>query len=476
METGGAVLRSGRLVGSHDVEDGSLVILGEERNNESGPIRPLSPNVVIDGLTDGSVRPRTRNPNVLSSSANSTETSLEAGTRERSPAVVEAHEFARGDGANIAEMIKATVEASIKESLSSIQSVCTPKASSQSLDQDLLMDIQSQPRFRDCQRNDVDLPRAQRERSTSLIDRTQSVSNAAQGRPGNKVKSPSYDGTSSWPDFLIQFNMVSELNGWTQQEKLLYLGCSLKGVAREVLGDIDSSMRASYEGLVQCLNQRFGPENQEEVFRALLKNRTQQRDESFPELAHAIRRLVKNTYPDATYRMLERMARDHFIDAIGDANVRNIVYYREPSTLDEAVRVAIKVKNREEYDNPKVKRAVSARAVTFADPEITVQKPEVDVQKELVQTFKGMQGALETVSEQVYNLPQARKPYKSNNSGAYKSGRKGPGVVVCFNCGEEGHKIRDCSSRPPPPPRYKDRESQTQRWHNMNRHSQGQGN
>ena len=173
--------------------------------------------------------------------------------------------------------------------------------------------------------------------------------------------------------------------------------------------------------------------------------------------------------------MLERMARDHFIDAIGEVNVRNIVYYREPSTLDEAVRVAIKVKNREEYDNPRSgKRTVSARAVTFVDPEVNVQKPEVDVQKELVNTLKGMQVALETVSEQVNSIPQARKQFKNNHvNGTYKSEKKEPGVM-CYNCGAEGHRIKDCRHRPLPPQRTRDRESQTPYW--RNRHHQGQGN
>ena len=75
----------------------------------------------------------------------------------------------------------------------------------------------------------------------------------------NRCKPPNYDGTSSWPDYFIQFKMISELNGWNEHEKLLHLGGSLDGVAREVLGDIDVSMRDSFEGLVQCLEDRFGP-------------------------------------------------------------------------------------------------------------------------------------------------------------------------------------------------------------------------
>ena len=41
---------------------------------------------------------------------------------------------------------------------------------------------------------------------------------------GDRLKPLIYDGSSSWPDYLVQFNMIAKLNGWNEQEKVLYLG------------------------------------------------------------------------------------------------------------------------------------------------------------------------------------------------------------------------------------------------------------
>lgn len=53
------------------------------------------------------------------------------------------------------------------------------------------------------------------------------------------LKPPTFDGTSSWTDYLIQFEMVSELNGWDQPTMAMCLGASLRRVAQSVLGDLD---------------------------------------------------------------------------------------------------------------------------------------------------------------------------------------------------------------------------------------------
>ena len=74
-----------------------------------------------------------------------------------------------------------------------------------------------------------------------------------------------------------------------------------------------------------------------------MKNQIQRPDEDFPELAHSIRRMVRNTYPRASFEMIQQMSKDHFVDAINDANIQYMVQFKEPTTLDEAVHTAIKL-------------------------------------------------------------------------------------------------------------------------------------
>ena len=204
------------------------------------------------------------------------------------------------------------------------------------------------------------------QKSNDLENSTELAVDLEQPRPinviinTNKMEPHQFDGEISWPAYLIQFNMISELNNWTSREKLLYLGASLTGKAREVLRNTDSKMRDTFEGLVQCLSERFGPDKHKDVFKALLQNKTQQPDENFHDLAHSIMGMVQSAYPTVTWKMADLLAKDHFIEAIGDSTIRDLVLFNEPNTLNEAVRIALRIQIRKDQGNEKSGRGPSS--------------------------------------------------------------------------------------------------------------------
>jgi hypothetical protein len=46
-----------------------------------------------------------------------------------------------------------------------------------------------------------------------------------------------FDGSTSWTNFKSHFEVCSELNEWSQNEKGMYLAISLRGNAQRVLGN-----------------------------------------------------------------------------------------------------------------------------------------------------------------------------------------------------------------------------------------------
>ena len=181
-----------------------------------------------------------------------------------------------------------------------------------------------------------------------------------------KMKAPQYGGTSSWPNYLIQFEMVAELNGWDDYTMAMYVATSLRGTAQSVLGDLDDHDRRDYGSLIACLNQRFGPENQTEMFRAVLHNRTRQPRETLPDLAHEIRELVRLAYPTGERTIVETIALEHFIDALSDPDTKWRIQQTRPQTLNQAVRIAVEIEAFQAANKQKsTKKAV--RAVTFKD-------------------------------------------------------------------------------------------------------------
>ena len=74
--------------------------------------------------------------------------------------------------------------------------------------------------------------------------------------------------------------------------------------------------------LIYPLDTRFGLSHQTELNRMRLKARTWRRDESLAELAEDVENLVRLAFPEAAEVMVEVLAKDQFVDALRDEDMR----------------------------------------------------------------------------------------------------------------------------------------------------------
>ena len=107
-------------------------------------------------------------------------------------------------------------------------------------------------------------------------------------RVGATQRPPLYDGRSSWDAYITQFEMLAQLNHWTEVEEATLLAVSLRGVALTVLSNLPADRRSDYRALVTALENRFGTAHQAQVHRMKLRNRTRKQDESLAELMENI--------------------------------------------------------------------------------------------------------------------------------------------------------------------------------------------
>ena len=90
-----------------------------------------------------------------------------------------------------------------------------------------------------------------------------------------------------------------------------------------MLTNLPPDQRQDYTALASsALQARFGTAHQMELNRIKLKARTRRREESLPELAEDIERLVRLAYPDAAETMVEVLAKDQFVDALPEEDMR----------------------------------------------------------------------------------------------------------------------------------------------------------
>ena len=269
-----------------------------------------------------------------------------------------------------------------------------------------------------------------------------------------RVKPTTYDGTNSWDDYAVQFEMLAEMNGWDEKTQALYLAANLRGAAQAVLGDLDKERRRNYKALVKALSSRFGSDNQKELFRVQLRNRQRKRDETLPELAQAVRRLVRSSYPTASYDLQETLSKDHFIDALCDTEVRWRVFQSRPTNLDEAVRIAVEMeafkvaeRQRETLYSRKMARVVSSeqdekkekdKEMDALKDKITVMLSEIG---KMTESMKVLTSYMGTDKKQVQQPGSKNDPYRRQNWNQQRRNRQ---TTECWNCHENGHFAREC--------------------------------
>lgn len=251
-----------------------------------------------------------------------------------------------------------------------------------------------------------------------------------------RAPTPTFDGSTPWRDYLVQFELIAELNCWDERSKALQLAASLRGPAQAVLADLEAGRRRVYHLVIEALEQRFGNKNQTELFKAMLRSRTRKSEESLPELAHDIKRLLNRAYPDATPEMKETLAKDYFIDALGDSDAKWRVYQARPRQLEDAVTIAVEL---EAFGQAESKKSAPPRKLVAR----TVEKrqdpsPTSDSMEELTKVLTAaLSKGFEDLTKRFTNLQKDADEHPTKT-------RRKPSDLNCWNCGEKGHFRRNC--------------------------------
>jgi len=211
-------------------------------------------------------------------------------------------------------------------------------------------------------------------------------------RSAGHLKPEKYNGTTCFETFLVQFDNCAEYNHWNSNQKLHYLRWSLTGAAAQMLWGTENM---SYKELVTRLRSRFGSLDMEEKYQTEIQCRRRKPSESLSELAQDIRRLMMLAYPGERSVMAERLAKEHFISALDDAELELKVREKEPQTLDSAFKSAQRLEVFRNAVEQKVNlRRRLTRQVTESDPQLEEKTAvKIDVSEKKQSGGKSKQGS-----------------------------------------------------------------------------------
>ena len=234
-----------------------------------------------------------------------------------------------------------------------------------------------------------------------------------------KMKPQTYDGLSDISEYLTQFNIVAEINGWSYQIKALYLASSLTGSARSLLSELSEVQKRDFNSLVEILRTRYGTKNKAEIFRSQLKSLTRQKGQSITDLVQQIRKLTRQAYPDANTDLKEILALDTFIDSIDDSDIRLRLRECCPKSIAEAETIAVRLETHKLVDS---KRLHSVNAYTHENRSNS-NKTCMETVLDKIETLSEKVGRLENIkssSEQTHNTNTQTSNYKQNTN--YRNG------------------------------------------------------
>lgn len=239
----------------------------------------------------------------------------------------------------------------------------------------------------------------------------------SQSRADNylKLKPQHFSGTDDFEDFLTQFEITSELNAWNYRAKSLHLANCLTGAARALLNELTADQRRDYKNLVQKLTERYGSENRAEVFRSQLKSRTRGKGETIPELAQAIKKLTRQSYPKVSQDVIEALALDHFIDALTETEIRLRLREVGPKTLTEAEKIAVRMEAHRIADKQRTRLVGRVEQ----DNQNTDTSKESSLEQQMEKFSKSIESIQKSIQNFVQNQNTRRKHYYQNNQNNY---------------------------------------------------------
>ncbi|VDI33176.1 Hypothetical predicted protein [Mytilus galloprovincialis] len=238
------------------------------------------------------------------------------------------------------------------------------------------------------------------------------------------MKPQPYDGTDDIEEYLSQFQILAEVNGWDYNTMSLCLASSLKGGARAILNELNEFKRRDFDSLVDALHNRFGSVHRSEIFRAQLQTRVRKDNESLSVLSQVIKKMTRCAYPGAPSSVTDILALDQFIDALHDPEMRLRIREARPKNINEAEVLAVRFETFKQADNHRCKNLIGSNETKAVFP-VGADTPNQADELPQLENKEGneLKELLGDMTKKISNLSQEIKSIKGNNNNFQNQGR-----------------------------------------------------
>ena len=137
---------------------------------------------------------------------------------------------------------------------------------------------------------------------------------------------------------LAKLKNCGQYYGWSERDRVCHLKASLEGNAASLLWELPED--CTEQLLLQHLRSRFGDSEQLERYRFELKTRRRRKGETIQALHQDICQMLALSFPGETGSLSKIVARDAFLDSLGDPEMRIRILEKGASSIEEAFSIA----------------------------------------------------------------------------------------------------------------------------------------
>ncbi|CAG2215824.1 unnamed protein product [Mytilus edulis] len=190
-----------------------------------------------------------------------------------------------------------------------------------------------------------------------------------------------------------------------------------------VLIDLPKEKRQIFSDLVYALEERFAPPCQTELHWVQFKKCRQKASDTLPGLGQSVRRLSNLAYPTAPLELRDTLAKEQFIDALVDSEMRLRIKQSRPKGLNNAIRLAVELEAYNTTESKTLKGMGHVRQSTCLERTDAPNSPVTAVSMGQMTTW------MQTIENNLLAITKEIKDLKSQRKGTHKNDFNTDGTI-----------------------------------------------